>query len=74
MDYRIFNVLYVIILMRAYYTGVGHTDNESAQQFQLGKTLTNLTCVPEGPASNLGSVDLESDALPITEPPGHSLL
>ena len=53
--------------MRAYtHGGGGHTDNESAH-FWLGKTLTNLfLCSWQG--LNLGSLDLESDALPI-EPP-----
>ena len=29
------------------HTGVGQTDSESAQYFLLGKTLTNLLCVPD---------------------------
>ena len=32
--------------MRAYNTGVGHTD-KSTQYFWLGKTLTNFSCVPD---------------------------
>ena len=30
------------------YTGVGHTDSESAQHFLLGKTLGNVSCAPDG--------------------------
>ena len=51
-------------------TGVGHTDSESAQHFLLGKTLKFFWCSWRRRGSNLGSVDLESDAL-ATEPPCH---
>ena len=47
----IFNIImYVIIFMSAYiYTHeVGLTDNESTQHFSLRKTVTSLTCAPDG--------------------------
>ena len=39
------------------HTGVGHTDNESAQHFWLGKTLTKCSCAPDR-VLNLRSLDL----------------
>ena len=43
------------------YTGVRHTDSESAQPFWLGKTHTFFSCGSDGvPAANIGSSDLES--------------
>ena len=50
------------------HTGVGHTDNESAQQFWLGVKLSQTFVLYSWWRSNLWSLDLESDALPI-EPP-----
>ena len=41
--------VHVIILACVYiHTGVGHTDNESAQHFLLGKTVANFSCAPGG--------------------------
>ena len=47
--------------------GVGHTD-ESAQHFWVRKTVTIFFLCSSLQGLNLGSLDLESDALPI-EPP-----
>ena len=57
---------YVIILV---HTGVRHTDSESAH-FWLGKIHKFFLCSWRD--SNLGPLDLESNALPI-EPPRHPL-
>ena len=49
MDFRIFNVRtwsFFLCVRRPLHTGVGHTD-ESAH-FWLRKTLTNLSCAPDG--------------------------
>ena len=56
--------------MRVYsiHTGAEHTDSESAQHFWLRKTHNFFLCSWWG--SNLGSLDLESDAPPI-EPLHH---
>ena len=48
MGYRIFNVRTWSFLCVRIHTGVGHTGNESAQHFWLGKTLTNFSCAPDG--------------------------
>ena len=52
--------------------GVGHTDNEPAQHLDSEKTLTIICFVCSWRDSNLGPLDLESDALPI-EPPRHPM-
>ena len=69
MDYRIFNVR--TFSCNAYtHTGVGHTDNESAQHFDSGKNCHTFFLCP-GRDSNLcpwNPSDLEADAPPI-EPP-----
>ena len=41
------------------HTGVGHTDNESAQQFDSGKSLTNCSCAPDG----VRTLDLKYDLM-----------
>ena len=51
MDYMIFNACMWLFLCVRIHTGVGHTDNESAQHFWLGKTLTFFLCSWRG--SNL---------------------
>ena len=52
-------------------TEIGHTDNESAQHFWLGKTVTNCSCAHDGARDlNLWSLDIEFDTL-TTEPPRH---
>ena len=48
MDYRTFNVRTWSILCVRIHTGVGHTDNESAQHVWLWKTLTIFSCAPDG--------------------------
>ena len=48
MDYKSFNVRTWPFLCMRIHTGVGHTKNESAQHFWLGKTLTNCSCAPDG--------------------------
>ena len=54
------------------HTGVGHTNSESAQQFLTQKNPHKFVlCSWCG--SNLGSLDLESDALP-TEPSCHHII
>ena len=68
MDYRIFTVRTWSFLRMHIHTGVGHTDSESAQHFWLGKTHKFFLC--SWLDSNLGPLNLESDALP-TEPPRH---
>ena len=52
------------------HTGVGRTDNESAQHFDSEK-LTNFSCAPDGVRTS-GPLDLESrvDVLPV-EPARH---
>ena len=65
MDYRIFNV-HTLLCVRIH-TGVGHTDDESAQHFDSKKTSHKLF-LWSGRDSNLCPLDLEADALPI-EPP-----
>ena len=70
MDYRIFNVrTWSFLCMRIHTHRVGHTDSESAQHFLLWKTHNFILWHRRG--SNLGSLDLESDALS-TEPPHHA--
>ena len=64
MDYRIFNVRIWSFLCVRTHTGVGHTNNELA----LGKTDNFFLC--SWWRWNLGSLDFESDAVPI-EPPHH---
>ena len=49
-----------------YTRGDGHTDSESAQHFWVGKTHTFCLCSWRD--SNLGPLDIESDALPIEAP------
>ena len=68
MDYRI--CAYVIILMRVYtHGGLGTPTASQHNILDSEKTFTNVfLCSWRG--SNLGSLDLESDALP-TEPPRH---
>ena len=56
---------FLIFCMRIH-IGVWHTDSEWAQHFWRGKT--HKFCVCFWWASNLGYLDLESDALPV-EPP-----
>ena len=72
MDARVFNGL--IILVRKYTIHTGGWAHPTASQhniFDSGKTLTNFSCAPDADGgSNLGSLDLESDAL-TTEPPRH---
>ena len=62
--------------MRVYisiHTGVGHTDSESAQYYLTRKNSHKcFLCSWRRRASNLVSLNLESDALP-TEPTRHSL-
>ena len=68
MDYKIFNVR--AFLCVRIHTGVRHTDNESAQQFDSEK-LSQCVFLCSGRDSNLwpwNPLDLEADALPI-EPP-----
>ena len=52
------------------HTGVGHTDNASAQMFPRKNSQIFLVLLT---GSKLGSLDLESDALPV-EPPRHPVL
>ena len=108
MDYRVFNVPYVIILMRCVYTrGVGHTGKTNtsfgdcfgiSDLCQSNPQSSCLFCLWLGTptasqnniltrtnshryvvyfcgrrGSNLGSLDLESDALP-TEPSRHPVV
>ena len=60
MDYRIFNVCMWSFLCVRIHTGVGHSDNESAQHFW------HFLCSWRG--WNLGSLDLKSDAIPVERP------
>ena len=62
---RTWSVLCICIHM-----GVRHTDSESAQKFWIRKTHKFFLCSRWD--SNLGPLDLESDALPI-EPPRHPI-
>ena len=55
------------------HTGVGHTDSESAQHFWLGRTHKFFLCSWRMQGLNLGSLDIESDALH-TEPPHHRVV
>ena len=49
MDCRIFSVrTWSFLCVHIYTQGVGHTDNESTQQFWLEKTSTIFCCAPEG--------------------------
>ena len=72
MGYRIFTWATVSCVLDHLYAcvytwGLGHTNNESAQHFWVGK-ITFFLCSWRG--SDNGSLDFESDALP-TEPPRH---
>ena len=64
MDYRIFNVR--TLLCVCVYTGVGHTDNESAQHFNSEKLLQKNVYAPDGIRTSGHGVqlDLEVDAPP----------
>ena len=68
-DYRIFNVRMWSFLRVRIHTGVGRTHSESEQQFLTWKN-SGFFFLCSWRGSNLGSLDLESNALPI-EPPHH---
>ena len=68
-DYRIFIVRKWSVSCVCIHIGVGHTDNESAQHFWLGKAHKFFLCSWRG--SNLRFLDIESDTTNWAIPVAH---